>query len=429
MIAKCHERPLEDVFNMNLTENQQRFLREQIALWTGAPVDFELPQDFTDLILGTTESQMAGFDDQALYDFQYNPLFWSGKLLEPVVNQWLAEKISRNSASLPGSLWPEGKRFAVCLTHDVDSLLPSSQAIYRQVKTNLCHFQQGKSGPGSLLINLVKILVLKGVPRRGPSEQGALFEPWLEAEDRFGFRSTFFFFPDQASIYHPLDGDFYQFHDKVDFYGNTITVAQLLQELERQGWEIGLHATYDSFCDPAELRKQKEQLEKCLQRPVVSIRQHCLNFDMEHTPCGQSQAGFKYDSTFGFNRIIGFRNGLALPFQHYDLKADAPLPILEIPLQVQDEALFQRECLDLSPQEAVARSIELIAKVEKIGGLITLLWHPRLVDRKSSRWLWAYQELLADIAARDAWVAPVREVGEWWQKRRMQLKKNERMKF
>jgi hypothetical protein len=409
---------------MKLTDNQQRFLQEQITLWTGAPQDFKLPHDLAELILGVTETQTAEVNGQGLKDFQHNPLFWSGRLLEPVVNQWLAEKISRDSASPPVPLWPEGKRFAVCLTHDVDFVSHVPLVFYRQVKTNFRHFLRGKSGLGSLFINLAKILGPLAASGLSPRKKARIFEPWLEAEDRFGFRSTFFFFPDQASTYHPFDGDFYHFHDKVDFYGDFISVAQLLRELERQGWEIGLHGTFESFGDPVELRRQKGQLESCLQRPVVSIRQHCLNFDMHHTPCAQSQAGFKYDSTFGFNRIIGFRNGLALPFYHYNLTADAPLPILQIPLQVQDVALFRREYLDLSPEEALARSRELIAKVEKIGGLITLLWHPRSVDRKPYRSLWVYQELLADIATRDAWVAPVREVGEWWQKRQLLLKEN-----
>jgi hypothetical protein len=404
---------------MNLTENQQRFIQEQMALWTGAPQDLEIPNDLADLILGVTETQMAQLAAKENHNFQHNPLFWSGELLDPVVNQWLADKTSRNPASPAVPLWPEGKKFAVCLTHDVDYITLNSPIIFRQIGTTLQHFLQRKGNSARSLIRCLK-LSLKAAFRLGAGPE-RFFEPWLEAEDRFGFRSTFFFFPDRASVYHPEDGIYYHYHDKVDFYGVCISTAQLMRELDRQGWEVGLHGTFASFRDPVELRKQKKQLERCLQRPVVSIRQHCLQFDMHHTPISQNQAGFKYDTTFGFNRIIGFRNGLAMPFYHYNLKADAPLPILQIPLQVQDGALLREDNLDLSPEEALARSRELIAKVEKIGGLVTLLWHPREAVRKYSGWLWVYQELLADLATRDAWVAPVREVGEWWQERRVSL--------
>jgi peptidoglycan/xylan/chitin deacetylase (PgdA/CDA1 family) len=254
--------------------------------------------------------------------------------------------------------------------------------------------------------------------RLGAKKQENIFEPWLEVEERFGFRSTFFFFPDQASIYHPFDGPFYRYQDQVVFNGRGIPVVQLMRELESRGWEIGLHGTFESFSDPAELRRQKEQLESGLQSRVVSIRQHCLHFDIRHTPRSQTQAGFKYDTTFGFNRTLGFRNGLALPFHHYDLEADAPLTLLEIPLQVQDGALFRKDNLDLAPEEALVRARELISKVEQTGGLVTLLWHPRAVEGSYSGWFWVYQELLADIAARDAWVGTVREIGGWWQQRR-----------
>ena len=410
---------------MNLTKNQQRFIQEQITLWTGATQDLELPNDLAGLILGATEPQVAQLDDHENNDFQHNPLFWSGELLAPVVNQWLAEKSSPDPARPTVPLWPEGKKFAVCLTHDVDYISRNSPIILRQIRTTIRNILQRKGNPVSLLIKCLKLSLLTASRLGAKPEK--LFEPWLEAEDRFGFRSTFFFFPDRASVYQPEDGFYYHYDDKVDFYGDCISAAELMRELDRQGWEVGLHGTFTSFRDPVELRKQKEQLERCLQRPVVSIRQHCLQFDMEDTPSSQSQAGFKYDTTFGFNRLIGFRNGLALPFYHYNLKTDAPLPILQIPLQVQDGALLREDNLDLSPKEALARSRELIAKVEKIGGLVTLLWHPREADRRYSGWLWVYQELLADLATRDAWVAPVREVGEWWQKRRAQLDGNGRM--
>ncbi|MCL4503291.1 MAG: hypothetical protein M1438_15805, partial [Deltaproteobacteria bacterium] len=232
--------------NMKLTKNQQLFLQEQIALCTGATQDFELPDDLADLILGITETQMANVDDQGLTDSGHNQPSCSRGLLEPVINQWMAEKISRTSASPPVSLWPDGKRFAVCLTHDVDFVSFAPSCLLRAAGTIFRHVLQGKSGSGRLLIDAVKI-GLKAASRLVPRKQERFFEPWMEAEDRYGFRSTFFFFPDQASTYHPLDGPFYHFHDKVEFYGDFISVAQLMRELEKRGCEVGLHGTFESF--------------------------------------------------------------------------------------------------------------------------------------------------------------------------------------
>jgi hypothetical protein len=413
---------------MTLTDNQQRFLREQIALWTGAYRDFSPPLDLAELILGVAETQQAGTDHRGNKDFQHNPLFWSGRVLEPVVNQWLKDKLAGREENLPVPLWPDGKRFAVCLTHDVDDVsLTSLPANFRKLKVVIQQARRGNQDIHAIFLSLARLALLVANGQGFKKKKARLFEPWLEAEDQFGFRSTFFFFPEKAAAYHPLDGPFYRLRDKLDFREAWISVAQLIRELDSRGWEVGLHSTFNSFQDPVELRWQKEQLEKCLPGQVVSIRQHCLHFDMQHTPRAQSLAGFKYDTTFGFNRIIGFRNGLALPFYHYDLKADAPLPILQIPLHLQDVALFRKDNLGLSPEEALVRARELIAKVEKVGGLITLIWHPVSVDYKAySGWFKVYRELLADIRTRDAWVAPVREIGEWWRQRHSLLNEDQR---
>ena len=79
-----------------------------------------MPQDYASLILGLTEANIEECDSWGNKDFQHNPLFWSGQVLEPIINQWLAKEISRSRQKAPLPLWPQDKKFAVCLTHDVD---------------------------------------------------------------------------------------------------------------------------------------------------------------------------------------------------------------------------------------------------------------------------------------------------------------------
>jgi hypothetical protein len=206
----------------------------------------------------------------------------------------------------------------------------------------------------------------------------------------------------------------------VKFAGQDLSVAEFMQELVRHGWEVGLHGSFHSFDDAAELKRQKEQLEQVLQRDIASIRQHYLHFDINKTPRAQVAAGFKYDSSFGSNRSIGFRNGLALPFYHYDLAADCPLSLLQIPLHIQDGALMDTTSgLDLNPSLAFLRARELIDKVEAVQGLITLLWHPLPCgERNFQEWFQVYEDLLSHISQKNAWVATVGEIGRWWEWRR-----------
>jgi hypothetical protein len=398
---------------MSLTINQIKFLEKQLILWAGGPLKSELPLEFARLLLGLTEADLPFYDSRGNKDFQHNPLYWSGGITKPIINQWITSQINGNRQVPP--MWPHGKKFAVCLTHDVDFISPHS-VIGQSRFLNLLwkRWKRNEDQVWFFLRGLARMAYC-GLLRSGRTVP---FEPWLEAEDKFGFRSTFFFFPDRASCYHPRDHMYYRHHDKLFFEGSQITVAELFQKLDHDGWEVGLHGTFESFDKSRELESQKQQIEESLGKKIVSIRQHCLHFDIKKTPIAQHRAGFKYDSTFGFNRIIGFRNGLALPIYHYDFENDKPLPILQIPLHIQDNALFRIEDLDLTPELALIRVMQLMDKVEEVNGLITLLWHPRINnDNGASIWLKIYQDILKYIAFKDAWVAPVREIGMWWEYR------------
>ena len=115
----------------------------------------------------------------------------------------------------------------------------------------------------------------------------------------------------------------------------------MIREIDRQGWEIGLHPSWYSFDDADELKRQKEILEKALGHEIVSIRQHYLHYDIRITPAVHAEAGFKYDSTLGFNDNVGFRFGTCYPYHLYDLNAEKELPIMEIPLVIHDGAMLK----------------------------------------------------------------------------------------
>jgi peptidoglycan/xylan/chitin deacetylase (PgdA/CDA1 family) len=410
---------------MPLTPNQRRFLQQQLSLWGGLPVDFEMPAEYAAIILGLTEAGVGECDKSGgNYEYQHNPLFWSGRYLEPVINQWLQEQIGQlpqAGNTLLEPLWPQDKKFAVCLTHDVDHVtLFSLRAFARAVKRSFVMFPKHST---EIMNNIRWSLKFTDCSLHNLYPQKInYFEPWLALEDRYGFRSTFFFFPDRASRYHLIDSANYSHQDRLQFEGQQITVSELMQEIARRGWEVGLHGSYYSFDDAEEFKRQKEQVEHSLGKEIVSVRQHGLHFDITKTPNAQSAAGFKYDSTMGSNRMTGFRNGIAFPFYHYDLISDTPLPLLQIPLHIQDAAMYAQASLGLSPSLALMHCKELIDKVEATGGLITLLWHPDVChEGRFPGWFRVYEELLSYIADKNAWVAPVVEVGRWWEQRRLKL--------
>jgi hypothetical protein len=129
-----------------------------------------------------------------------------------------------------------------------------------------------------------------------------------------------------------------------------------------------------------------------------------------------SEAGFKYDSTLGFNDNIGFRFGTCYPWNLYDLKADQKLPIVEIPLIVQDVAMLSpKKGLRLNWEMALDYIVLMTERVKEVGGVLTLLWHTNeIINLESLR---VYKKSLEYLKRQNCWMTTVRQVGDWWTQR------------
>jgi len=200
----------------------------------------------------------------------------------------------------------------------------------------------------------------------------------------------------------------------VTFDGSKCTVAKIIQEeIHCRGWVIGLHPSWYSYNDLDELKGQKATLEKALGYPVHSIRRHYLHYDIRVTPRVQAAAGFKYDSILGFNYNIGFRFGTCYPWKLYDLESKKGLPILEIPLIVQDVAMLSpSKGMRIDSKMALFYMLLIAEEVEKVGGVLTLLWHPNEINSRQSRRL--YINILNYFREKNAWITSLQEIGSWW---------------
>jgi hypothetical protein len=362
--------------------------------------------DYQKLLQGRYEAERLPEDfspERIVPDFAFNVLNPAGLLYRPVVD----ENHLQNGGQKPA--WPDGKQFAVCLTHDVDAVSAYSPAqSLRAIQKQLIH--------GGTPIETIKAFLRTGINlaraaiKRDPVH---CFERWLGLEREVGGHSTFFFWPGWRHVtrHHHTDCT-YELSDAVVFDNQRCTVAEMIREIDRQGWEIGLHPSWYSFDDADELKRQKGSLEQALGKNVISIRQHHLHYDIRVTPAVQAQAGFLYDSSLGFNDNIGFRFGTCYPWHLYDLVAERELPLKEIPLIVQDGAMLdQRKGMRLDENTAFQYVCQITQTLEKVGGVLTLLWHPDKIVFPD--WWQLYQRTLKYLQQKDPWFASVREVGEW----------------
>lgn len=375
--------------------------------------------DHKKLLQGHYEAERLPMDfsaERIVPDFAFNVLNPLGLLYRPVVDEHYVD----NGGQKP--VWPDGKAFAVCLTHDVDAV--SLYSFKQSLRTAQIRLSGDKSATGKIRellgIGVDMMRAWENSPRRDSIH---CYERWLEVEKKVGSHSTFFFWPGLSAVTKRHHTDCaYELSDRVTFDNQKCTVAEMIREIDRQGWEIGLHPSWYSFDDADELKCQKDALEKTIGHEIVSVRQHYLHYDIRVTPRVHVAAGFKYDSTLGFNDNVGFRFGTCYPWRLYDLKREEELPVIEIPLIVQDGAMLNPDKgLRLDEDTAFRYVVQMTEEVEKVGGVLTLLWHPNWII--IPHWWNLYLRILEYLQQKDAWFCSVKEVGEWWKRKKSDVGK------
>ena len=275
--------------------------------------------------------------------------------------------------------WPEGKKFAVFLSHDVDRVKKTYQV--------MTHFFIEKR-PYHLFSILKK-----------PNPYWA-FERIMEIEKKYDVRSTFFFLKEikKLKVFNPstyaLSLGHYDFNDP--------KVRQIIKKLDAGGWEIGLHGSYDSYRDEKLMLKEKEELEKVIGKSIIGIRQHYLNLEIPETWKIQRKIGVRYDASFGYRDKIGFRDEKIIPFKPFNDD------FLVIPLNVMDGALFSIYDNDKTRWK---KTIEKIDITEKEGGVISFLWHQRVFNEKEfPGWSSMYEKIIEECKKRDAFIGTGKEI-------------------
>ena len=389
------------------------FVRTVLGVAVGSTADLPtMPRDLSRLLLRTEELESAVRDRWGRWEFGQSENFRRGRLGEPEVDQWLAEVRGRIGATTCAPLWPDGHSFVVCPTHDVDMVTRTWTP--RQVGRSLRIALSGSRGPAraeAVLKACGRAVVFR--TSRAPSSAATL-QRCVDIELARDIRGSYFFTvhpPGRASWYDSV----YKLDDPLVFGDQHRRVRDVMNELAQAGFDIGLHGSSASATDPTLLSAQRAVLEDAVGAEVRTIRQHWLHWDVRVTPAAQAAAGFTADSTLGFNRNVGFRAGTSFPFFLSTPDPFRAVDVLEVPLIVQESALFAANALELD--ESLAREVveTLVDRVATVGGVFAMLIHPHslLDDRVTSLYTW----LLDYALERGAWVTSVAQVDSWWRRR------------
>ena len=323
---------------------------------------------------------------------EYNPLILdryqrfdyylsrSRNVFEPEVSNFLIQNGLRVE-------YPNSKRFAVCLTHDIDAAYFTKMYLAKEAALSLRKLQISKF-LGILLNNVSK-------------KRNRLwnFEQIMNLEKKYEAKSSFYFLA--------LDGDDQGFNYKIE------ELKAELRNIVDNGWEVGLHGAHEAYNSLNRIKREKERLEDAVGKEVIGYRNHYLGFKLPTTWKLLKEAGFKYDTTLGYIDCAGFRNGMCHPFKPFDLNTNSFIDILEIPLTIMDGTLLDDDNMRLDMKNAWTITKRLIDSVEKNKGVITILWHNKNMCNET---LMFYEEILRYCNERNAWMTSGEEIWRWWNK-------------
>ncbi|MCR4394787.1 MAG: hypothetical protein NUV31_10495, partial [Dehalococcoidales bacterium] len=259
----------------------------------------------------------------------------SGKKLRslPVVDileEWLFLVICKSLPEMnlkPLFNWPDGHRFAMVLTHDVDEVskrhqyLPSIAGAFR------------KGCISELFYHINNLLFKHG--RKNPYWT---FDAITRLENRLGVKSTYYFLHETGRV-NP-----FKYKSWILYSGRyriaRSEIQEVIKRLKAMGFEIGVHGSYRSYCHTDLLRMEKSVLESITGENIPGVRQHYLNYNPVDTPRIHIECGFTYDSSIGLKPAfgIGFRRGTSFPFLITDAKGTS-FQLLELPLIIMDSAI------------------------------------------------------------------------------------------
>ena len=327
-----------------------------------------------------------------------------------MLRQWILET-GTGFIEIPPT--PEGYRFCVSLTHDIDFVGIRNHKfdhtmwgfLYRSTVGAVRNFLRGRLSLGQVMKCWRAVISLPGVFLGWVEDFWEPFAWYLEVEKNLP--ATYFLIPfpgragDKVSARHAA-----RRAAKYEVKG----LSKRIHTLMKEGCEIGVHGI-DSWHSEEHGREELQRIADITDQSSVGIRMHWLLRSGE-TFRVLENAGYVYDSTVGYNDTIGYRSGTTQCFCPLEARQ-----LVELPLHIQDGALFYPQNLDLPQSEAWKRCEALTNHALRFGGVLTVLWHDRS-HAPERFWGDFYKKLVDALRSSQAWFGSALQVVTWFRRRR-----------
>ncbi len=265
-------------------------------------------------------------------------------------------------------------RFTIALSHDVDRTYKSYQFLTKTI-------QSLRAG------NIKQSLYHKfSIFLKNPYWN---FDRIIAIEKAHDVKSTFFFLDESIKfrLFKPSNWGLSLGRYEIA----SPKIVEIIRWLDKNGWEVGLHGSYCSYNSSPLLEKEKKRLANILGHDIIGIRQHFLKVD-EETWRLQFEVGFRYDSSFGFTRDIGFKNNQYHPFFPIEENQE----FLVIPMAIMDECLMNKKNIQ-------KEYLDLMDNAERNDAVLVLNWHQRIFnEREYPGYSKVYEEIINEGKKRNA---------------------------
>ena len=224
----------------------------------------------------------------------------------------------------------------VFLSHDVDWRIqgpPTEHILQRKDRFDLKIFEKTK--PEELYRNIPE---------------------YMEIEEKYDIRSTFFF----RTIYEN---------------GNMIDYEDDIKQLQKSNWEIGLHTDPQSINSIEMIKQEKEKLESITKDKINGNRVHFLNYNSE-LPDKLERLGFLYDSSIRHSKDR---------IDEKDIGYSKINHLIEFPITIMDAYLFTY--MKIKEEGIIPefkKTLELSRTIAE-NNVITILWHDNVLKMKGGR--------------------------------------------
>lgn len=274
-----------------------------------------------------------------------------GFLRLPIINLWAERLRLRLAEQYPGAV-PPRPAYSFLPTYDIDVAWAYRHLpLWRQL-----------SG------------LLRDIAKRDAAGLRARLSVWSgQAADPF---YTFGHLDDLAAKYQlqPLYFFLLADHSRLDSNNPpTSTAMRCLVKRVASRHRVGIHPSYQSNQNTTKLRQEIDRLAKLTGAPVTRSRQHFLKLSLPHTFRHLLAEGIADDYTLGYADDIGFRAGIAAPFNWYDLLREAPTSLTLHPFAAMDVTLLKY--LGHDAEEAFGHVQNMMDTLKSTGGTFVLLWH------------------------------------------------------